>query len=200
MPHSTFIAKETASGCWRVRCYLIPIEKRFYWKHYGGKDNAYKAAEKWRDEQLEQVLNLDPTNTSSSPLPVEPEEEKISAEQQRKANMIMNLVDIFVPPDKNNERYQQDKSREGYIYCLYNPAHPLVYKIGLTTRTVEDRLNDLNKATGTFHNFVVIISKKVTDCYESESRIHKELAPYRLKKEFFQAPLNKIQNLFDLEG
>ena len=131
---------------------------------------------------------------------MEPEEEKISDEQQAKANLIMNLTNIFLGPDENTERYSQEKNKEGYIYCLYNPAHPLVYKIGLTKRTVEDRLNELNKATGTFHNFVVIISKKVTDCHESESRIHRVLQPFRLKKEFFQAPLDKIQNLFDLEG
>jgi len=207
MPHSTFISKETASGCWRVRCYLFPSERRFYWKQYGSKDNAYKAAEKWRDAQLEQVVkDLDPINIPSPHLPVEQEEEKISNEQQRKANMIMNLVNIFVPPDENTERYQQEakdvnnKGREGYIYCLYNPGHPLVYKIGFTRRTVEDRLNELNKVTSLCFNFVPIISKKVTDCVASECRIHKELAPYRLKKEFFQAPLDKIQNLFDSEG
>lgn len=34
----------------------------------------------------------------------------------------------------------------GYIYCFSNPAMPGIYKIGMTLRTVEDRLRESNQS------------------------------------------------------
>lgn len=89
---------------------------------------------------------------------------------------------------------------EGWVYCLSNQSYKGVYKIGFTTRTPNERAQELSRETSIIYPFVVEVSKKVKNCRLKENQLHKLLNEYRVRpnKEFFDVSLEKIKNLFDL--
>jgi hypothetical protein len=90
-------------------------------------------------------------------------------------------------------------SPEGYIYCLSNPAHPDIFKIGKTADP-EERRKTLSADTGVVFPFKIEFAKKVKDPSCRESLIHSYLHNKRVnpKREFFMEPLYQIKKLFDL--
>jgi len=90
----------------------------------------------------------------------------------------------------------------GYVYCFSCESMPGIYKIGMTTRNVEDRLVEANKPS-TWKipdDFKHILSKRVCNPYKKEQLIHKILKDYRVthRREFFKLPLVQIKCLFAL--
>jgi hypothetical protein len=80
---------------------------------------------------------------------------------------------------------------QGYIYILRNPAHEIdILKIGLTTKTVEERAGQLS-GTPSPDKFLIIHRWPVTDCVLAETTIHEKLDKYRVnpKREFFKIDL-----------
>ena len=74
--------------------------------------------------------------------------------------------------------------KPGYVYFLHavnsGDSDGLErYKIGLTTRSVEDRLNELNRGQSS-HWLVEKWSIQVSDCEAAESALHKHFASRRL--------------------
>ena len=74
--------------------------------------------------------------------------------------------------------------KPGYVYFLHavNSADSdgmERYKIGLTTRFVEDRLKELNRGQSS-HWLVEKWSIQVSDCEAAESALHKHFASRRL--------------------
>jgi hypothetical protein len=90
-------------------------------------------------------------------------------------------------------------SPEGYIYCLSNPAHPDIFKIGKTSDP-EERRKTLSADTGVVFPFKIEFAKKVKDPSSKESTIHSYLHSKRVnpKREFFREPIDQIKKLFDL--
>jgi len=91
----------------------------------------------------------------------------------------------------------------GYIYLLRDPAHELdLFKIGLTTKTVEERAKQLS-GTHSPDKFVIINRWQVADCVLAEKLIHQKLDNYRInpKREFFKISLEdaikKISPIID---
>ena len=80
---------------------------------------------------------------------------------------------------------------EGYIYILLNRAFQNDhYKIGMTTKTPEERSRELSSAMGIPRDFEVLYERRVTDCKRAEQLLHRKLHQYRSTgKEFFQIPL-----------
>jgi hypothetical protein len=81
---------------------------------------------------------------------------------------------------------------EGYIYILFNRAFQNDhYKIGMTTKTPEERARELSAATGVPRDFEVLYEQRVTDCERAERLLHSNLRQYRSanNREFFQIPL-----------
>ncbi len=82
----------------------------------------------------------------------------------------------------------------GYIYILINPGlSKNMLKIGMTTRTPEERATELSKDTGVPGDFFVAYEESVPDCQYAERIIHKRLSSYRYKQgmEFFKLPLEQ---------
>jgi DNA-directed RNA polymerase subunit RPC12/RpoP len=78
----------------------------------------------------------------------------------------------------------------GYIYILSNPEMPGLFKIGQTTRSVVDRVAELNAATGVPRPFVIEAWFESTDPLSHEAEIHKLLSANRLpNREFFRIAL-----------
>ena len=81
---------------------------------------------------------------------------------------------------------------EGYIYILLNRAFQNDhYKIGMTTKTSENRARELSSATGVPREFEVLYDQRVIDCHQAERLLHQRLDQYRSagNREFFQIPL-----------
>lgn len=94
-----------------------------------------------------------------------------------------NDIEITVPSSLSINR--------GYIYLLRNPSHELdLFKIGLTTKIVEERAKQLS-GTPSPDKFVIINRWQVMDCAIAEKLIHQKLDKYRInpKREFFKIKL-----------
>lgn len=80
---------------------------------------------------------------------------------------------------------------EGFIYLVRNAAHDdNIFKIGLTTKTVEERMKGLN-GTSSPDNFLIVHRWRANNCRVAEKIIHSKLSKYRLnpKREFFRIDL-----------
>ena len=76
---------------------------------------------------------------------------------------------------------------KGYIYILTHKRMPGLVKIGFTTTTVEQRVSDINSATGVPGDFEVFHHVEVGDAQKVESEIHRKLRKFRYvtDKEFY---------------
>ncbi len=81
---------------------------------------------------------------------------------------------------------------QGYVYILKNPAHrENHFKIGMTTRTVIERIKELSSGSGVPQPFEEVYSILFDDCAGAEKQMHQLLAIYRKGKdrEFFEVDL-----------
>lgn len=80
-----------------------------------------------------------------------------------------------------------DDAREGFIYILSTREQPHFLKIGVTTRNVEQRVKEINAATGIVIPFGVRAVWPVRNPEQTEKDIHEMLSPYRVRtdREFF---------------
>ena len=86
---------------------------------------------------------------------------------------------------------------EGYLYCLSNPSIPKLLKIGMTTRTPEERSRELF-TTGVATPFNIEFSRKVNNPGQKEKDIHKILENYRIpSREFFDISVNDAIMVID---
>jgi hypothetical protein len=84
----------------------------------------------------------------------------------------------------------ETRNISGYLYILTNPSMPGLVKIGITTRTVDDRLSELNSATGVPDPFAVEAYFESSNPLVEESAVHTRLALSRVSgKEFFRMTL-----------
>ena len=97
-------------------------------------------------------------------------------------------------------------SKYGLIYIVSNSEQKKnLFKIGKTSRSIEERIKELNSATGTLGKFVPHATFLVKDIDEMEKYIHKKLSKIRYQKnrEFFEANytelLLKVEQLISAE-
>jgi hypothetical protein len=69
----------------------------------------------------------------------------------------------------------------GHIYVLQNTSVPGIFKIGFTERSVTDRLNEINKATGVITPWQVRDFWFTQEPYLAEQEIHDLLSDYRVQ-------------------
>ena len=80
----------------------------------------------------------------------------------------------------------------GYLYILSNSAMPGLLKIGQTTRSVRDRVAELNSATGVPAPFAIEAWFESAEPQSHESELHKILARGRLpNREFFRVTIEE---------
>lgn len=77
----------------------------------------------------------------------------------------------------------------GWIYVLSSRELPDLLKVGMTTRSVEERVREINSATGVAIPFGVRRCWCVRDPAAAEKIAHERLSPWRLRgdREFFRA-------------
>jgi hypothetical protein len=75
----------------------------------------------------------------------------------------------------------------GIVYVLSNPKMPGLVKIGFTTLSVEDRVRELNAATGVPAPFCIEAYAGSANPAEHERQIHRDFADRRMVgREFFE--------------
>lgn len=85
------------------------------------------------------------------------------------------------------------ENKYGYIYVLSNPSLPNKYKIGVTTRSINSRLKELNN-TSIPTPFKCEFYLYVKYPFRVEKQIHNYFSKYRINKnrEFFDVNLDVI--------
>lgn len=80
------------------------------------------------------------------------------------------------------------EGNNGFIYILSKREEPEILKIGMTHRSVEQRVKEINSATGVLFPYSARGVFKVINPSEAEKAIFDELARYRIRKdrEFFK--------------
>jgi hypothetical protein len=91
----------------------------------------------------------------------------------------------------------------GYIYCFANDSMPGICKIGMTTRTVEERLREAN-FVGTWRPptpYTCMYVKEVENVSRIERQIHEEFEKMGLRvserSEFFKTDVNMVRNVVE---
>jgi hypothetical protein len=81
--------------------------------------------------------------------------------------------------------------RTGFVYILSNPKMPGLLKIGYTARPVEERVQELNAATGVPAPFVIEAYFPSETPDKNEAEIYRLLSSHRIEgKEFFEVGLD----------
>lgn len=88
----------------------------------------------------------------------------------------------------------------GYVYVLSNDAMYDVFKIGYTTVTVEERVQELSNATGVPCSFIIEFWCFTSDAELVEQKVFDLLSKRRVTKsrEFFRGPLDEIIGTIDM--
>jgi len=86
-----------------------------------------------------------------------------------------------------------------YVYILVNRSIPYMVKIGMTTRSVDERAREISKATGVPTPWIPVYSFR---CYAShilEQRVHEYLSKYRISedREMFGVTSNTAQRVIE---
>jgi hypothetical protein len=112
------------------------------------------------------------------------------SDQQVRDNVKSARAYDFVEIGKNvwNVRYFKKKfgskkspTSTGHIYVLQNTSMPGIFKIGFTERSVVERLNEINKATGVITPWQVRDFWFTQEPYLAEQEIHHKLSDYRVQ-------------------
>lgn len=102
----------------------------------------------------------------------------------------------------DHNEFMLSHKRCGYVYVVSNnDMKEGQYKIGITRRTVEERMKELG--SGASHSFPMNVHGYVycDDCFQVESAMHRYFSARRVnqintKKEWFYASLYEIQSAF----
>ena len=100
-----------------------------------------------------------------------------------------------------DSKTEVSKMTDGYIYCFSNPCMPGILKVGITTRTPEERVKELF-TTGVPLPFKIEFAKSVKDPKGKESSLHLLLDQYTARvyprREFFRVSPEEVRKFFDL--
>ncbi len=101
---------------------------------------------------------------------------------------------------------EEGDSDSGWIYCFENPCMPGIYKIGLTTRTPEERLANAN-ATDTWKPpmpYQIVMTQRVHRVRDIERTLHSLLEEMGTRvhprREFFRVSRTIVEKIFTLMG
>ena len=97
---------------------------------------------------------------------------------------------------KTMKKEKNDRLRIGYIYILFNKSMPGIVKIGMTTRSVEERVRELYN-TSVPDKFEISFSMYVPDCETVERIVHNKLNYIRIdnNREFFKISIEEAINI-----
>lgn len=91
---------------------------------------------------------------------------------------------------QRNPQGTLNSGKSGWIYVLSTREQPDVLKIGMTQRSVEERVKEINSATGVAIPFSARSVFLVSDARFAERKVFERLDSFRIRsdREFFQIP------------
>ena len=133
----------------------------------------------------------------------------LSEEIQKLPGIVERLIEkgilnCLLSYQEDNIKYVETKE-SGWVYILSTRENPTILKIGMTTRSVSQRVKEINSATGVVIPFSARAVYRVKNAKEAEASIFKEIAEFRIRKdrEFFEMPfqvaVEKIRNYINKE-
>lgn len=108
------------------------------------------------------------------------------------------------PEAKPSAPHYTQPTITGYVYIINNEKSfkdDEWVKIGMTTRSVKDRIKEFNTATP--YGFNIITEIECPNPYAVEAAIHEQLKDYRMfkRKEFFKISTDKlIEEINNIDG
>lgn len=114
-------------------------------------------------------------------------EDKVGVEEIRETLKKLGLIhflSVFLSPQSD----EANSEVVGKIYILSTRESKDILKIGYTNRSVEERVREINSATGVLIPYGVRAMWIVKSAREVEAELHNLLAPFRVRqdREFFQ--------------
>ena len=94
---------------------------------------------------------------------------------------------------KKNGGTKRQAGKAGYVYVLTNPTMKGLVKVGMTQKSVDERVRSLNSSTSVPKPFKVVHFVKSKDCIKLEKTVHQILGKRRANKrrEFFDVSPRK---------
>ena len=95
--------------------------------------------------------------------------------------------------------FKRGSMSAGFIYVLVNSSMPGLVKVGKTTRTPSDRVEELSGVTGVPTPFIVAYEEHFSDCDAAEQFLHTKLTERGMRvsdsREFFRARVSEVVKL-----
>ena len=111
---------------------------------------------------------------------------------------IVNLEGTLTRMSKIYKKISRRKApAQGITYLL---TDGLNYKIGMTTRWIDERVKELNSSTSTYREITVVAYSENNDCYGLEQRLHKKYDRERIHsgREWFNLSTIQIEEIKDV--
>ena len=86
---------------------------------------------------------------------------------------------------------------EGFIYILESSGTPGILKIGYTDRSVQERVSEINSATGVIIPYYSLASFPCKSPKHIETLVHQALHSHRVNKEGFNISLNHAKEVIE---
>ena len=104
---------------------------------------------------------------------------------------IMHLLDHY----QEYVQLSEVSGEAGWIYILSRREEPDTLKIGMTRRSVAQRVKEINSGTGVLYPFSARAVFRVSDAPAAEAMIHERLSEYRIRedREFFCLPFHEAK-------
>ncbi len=115
--------------------------------------------------------------------------------------MIKGTLPTYLSQWKNHKKIRVSQGKHGWLYILSRKDEPDILKIGMTTRSVENRVKEINSATGVLKPYSARAVFEVADAKEAENLVFRLLSDYRIRmdREFFQIPFSEAIKIIEEE-
>lgn len=124
------------------------------------------------------------------------------AEMQKRKEVYLERGDVSMAEDCQwrlngmKERLNEYSSTWGeFVYVLSNPSMPGIVKIGFTTTSPQQRIKEINSATGVIEKWNLEWSVECTEAHDLEKKTHEYLKEFRVSKNregFYMHPTQAI--------
>lgn len=114
-----------------------------------------------------------------------------------KQRLIKNNACYYLDAYQSEVSVHSGSERAGWIYVLSTREQPRILKIGMTQRSVSQRVSEINSATGILIPFSARRVFRVIDASQAERDIHTLLQSYRMRsdREFFELDIGTATSL-----
>ena len=116
-------------------------------------------------------------------------------------NLVHSTLPNYLNRWKDYTKASDTQDKSGWLYILSRKDEPDILKIGMTTRSVTERVKEINSATGVLRPYSARSVYEVENATEAEKLVFKLLADYRIRedREFFQIPFAEAVKMIEAE-